>query len=736
MKIINKNNLLGDHFYQIIIFFVILKFFTSYFIPLNIHAGSPHDDTLFYDNAINLSKLNWLGDYNQLTLIKGPIFPFFLSISIKLGIPFRIWEAFLICGSTLYFIYVLKKKSLISEKFLCVLFIIIIFDPFQYISIYFRVFRENVYPWFLLLLFTAILEIWGKILSKEKLKIKDSFLLALLIFLFNFTREEGIWIGPYLLISLILFFIFSYRNKKLINLTIAFCLFLFFYFSFANTLKIVNYFAYNYYGTTLFKDKYYVKGFSSLFRIKQESDFFTEAPNKETWNIIFNNSRETRNLRNYIFNGNYNNWAIMGCEQVQNNFFYNQGKKEALNCNGKMNFGYLIFAFLDALHFSGYNTPIKKINFMKNLSKDIDNYCLSNPLKCRKIPPTMLAPEIWSIKTFFSAILKIPRAFSVSILGHASGNLHIQSSGPHDKVAMMRENYGGIFFNKDSSSKQMFNIIDANTFKNIVDKQGYIDHLDYTTDGKLHVSGWFTFDKNNKKNKVDIFVLNKNNLVCETKPSYFRNDISEEFKTGFVCSFNYQLKKDEEVYLDVFAKTGEKIFELNKTENVKSLLKNRFDENCYIKNNSDIKLAVERGEFKSGYEHYSLVGKFENRLCRVLFKEIINLKEFSYSHSSFSKVIVKFYEYLNKVYAYLGYLCLIFPILAFYINLKQKNFFSMFVIFSLSSLLFTRLYLISLLDTVFLAPITVSYLSTASFLVHFLTFYSVIYLFNYFYENK
>jgi hypothetical protein len=45
-----------------------------------------HDSLKYLEMATSLSSGNWLGDYNQMTLIRSPIYPGFLSINCKMGL--------------------------------------------------------------------------------------------------------------------------------------------------------------------------------------------------------------------------------------------------------------------------------------------------------------------------------------------------------------------------------------------------------------------------------------------------------------------------------------------------------------------------------------------------------------------------------------------------------------------------------------------------------------------------
>lgn len=61
--------------------------------PVVAIGKSPHDDALFVRQAASLVSLDWLGDYDNLTLAKGPFFPLFMAAGFLLGLPLILAEA-------------------------------------------------------------------------------------------------------------------------------------------------------------------------------------------------------------------------------------------------------------------------------------------------------------------------------------------------------------------------------------------------------------------------------------------------------------------------------------------------------------------------------------------------------------------------------------------------------------------------------------------------------------------
>ena len=192
-----------DFYYKLLIFIAITKLVTSFFIPINFLQTAQHDDALFVEQGLALSNLNWLGEYSNRTMIKGAIFPIFLNTSLIFHIPLRLLESLLIIFSSLFFIRSLNYFKL-SNKIKVVLFIFLIFSPIVYSSIDYRILRDMIYPWLLLLIISQLLIIFVSIYSSDKFSWKsttyNSFILSFFLFIFFGTREEGIWILPLLIL--------------------------------------------------------------------------------------------------------------------------------------------------------------------------------------------------------------------------------------------------------------------------------------------------------------------------------------------------------------------------------------------------------------------------------------------------------------------------------------------------------------------------------------------------------
>jgi hypothetical protein len=60
--------------------------------PVVVIAGAGHDDRLFVTMADRIVSGHWLGDYDQMTLAKGPGYPLFIALTVLIGLPLPLAE--------------------------------------------------------------------------------------------------------------------------------------------------------------------------------------------------------------------------------------------------------------------------------------------------------------------------------------------------------------------------------------------------------------------------------------------------------------------------------------------------------------------------------------------------------------------------------------------------------------------------------------------------------------------
>ncbi|OQX16424.1 MAG: hypothetical protein BWK76_11720 [Desulfobulbaceae bacterium A2] len=157
---------------------------------------TPHDDLLFVNLAAHLLNGEWLGPYNQLTLIKGSFYSIFMAMAYWLNIPLLTAQQLLQAGACA--VFTLALRPVIQRPWLLFLFfLLLLFQPFSYnYPAVGRVLQLGIYPPLGLLVFGLALGLalrtavpwrrqWGWALS-----------LGLATGVFWITRDESVWIVP------------------------------------------------------------------------------------------------------------------------------------------------------------------------------------------------------------------------------------------------------------------------------------------------------------------------------------------------------------------------------------------------------------------------------------------------------------------------------------------------------------------------------------------------------------
>src|SRR5689334_1498626 len=83
--------------------------FVAVRVPIAVWATAPHDDTLFMLLGRYLANGDWLGPYNQFTLMKGPGYPAFLALSHFSGLSVTMSTALFHCVTVSFLVLVCRR---------------------------------------------------------------------------------------------------------------------------------------------------------------------------------------------------------------------------------------------------------------------------------------------------------------------------------------------------------------------------------------------------------------------------------------------------------------------------------------------------------------------------------------------------------------------------------------------------------------------------------------------------
>lgn len=270
MKLLKKYYL-----FIILIILTILRFLLSYDLPTYYIRNLGLDDSLMIELANNLSEGLYLGNYSNVTLVKGFIFPLFLCISRLINLSYATSLTILYLLACLTFCHSLK--TITSQKTITIIYIFLLFNPLSYSMELFQRLYRNSLSIIELLFFFAFL-----IYSLNKKKSKKTFFIYLWLGLISsimlLTREDNIWC----IVILIILFIYQFlKDKKLksffLHLIPLLIIFL--------TLNIVSFINYKYYNTYTYNElsnSNFTKAYLNIQAIKEEKKISQVSITKET----------------------------------------------------------------------------------------------------------------------------------------------------------------------------------------------------------------------------------------------------------------------------------------------------------------------------------------------------------------------------------------------------------------------------------------------------------------------
>ena len=156
LKKINKKDviLLIISIIAIVIFFALISV-----QPLNAKVGAIYDDNLMIYLADNIIQGKWLGEYSNMTLIKGVFTPIFIAMLYFLKIPFLTGQMIFYLLAIICFVLIIKR--IVKNKYiLLVMFLYLLYNPIMYSTELCRVYRDGIYTSLIIFLISSIIGIF------------------------------------------------------------------------------------------------------------------------------------------------------------------------------------------------------------------------------------------------------------------------------------------------------------------------------------------------------------------------------------------------------------------------------------------------------------------------------------------------------------------------------------------------------------------------------------------------
>ncbi len=354
---------------RLVAFCVLLFLFKLWLlVPFEVIARTaPHDDTLFIGQALSILNGQWLGDYNQFTLMKSAGYPLFIAASNLLGLSLLFSQQLLYASACMMFVLVAVQFTR-SIILLIIVYTLLLFNPFTYgffPNAY--PFRFSIYPAVTLFCFSLLLELSIRLTIAKGRYLVLALCLGFMLGWFWHIRGEGIWLAPS--IAIIAFYVLIYswffhtriRRRKAIVAGMA-VLATFFLWGFS--LSTMNWSKYGVFIHNELKSSEFQSAYGGLLRIKTIRWERFIPVNKEARESAYRVSPTFSRLSQYFEEG--------------------RGTKTWMKGKPDYPAAYFPWAFRDAVYDAGfYREARSTLDFYSRIGREIDDACEAGKLACR-----------------------------------------------------------------------------------------------------------------------------------------------------------------------------------------------------------------------------------------------------------------------------------------------------------------------------------------------------------------
>jgi hypothetical protein len=335
--------------------------------PLGVNALAPHDDTYFMRGAQAIVAGNWLGDFTQMTLIKGPGFTYFLALNHWSGLPLTLTLAVVFLLSCLTLVHVLGRAGLTHPGARIALLAALLLQP---AVMPVQVIRDSLYHSLFLLTLAGMIALVTDRRSRGRIVRMTWW--GLMLGLLWITREEGVWILPALAV-LVLARLWSLRKDRSQRVPFAIAAVAFVAGAVAPSLatSLVNQHEYGTFAVQDFKSPAFQSALESLDGIVVDPDVaLTPAP-KSALELAYGVSPAMRTIRPYLEGSETSGYLTMSCGAVP-------------DACGSFIGGLFPWALRDAVAYAGEFTSQRDADaFFTRISSDIQKGCDEGAFECR-----------------------------------------------------------------------------------------------------------------------------------------------------------------------------------------------------------------------------------------------------------------------------------------------------------------------------------------------------------------
>ncbi len=304
-------------------------------IPIIALPGQIYDDDMMVNMAVNIRAGNWLGDYTSDVLVKGPFFPFLLAVINLFGCSYINIMNVIYVLACIYFIYTIKD-SFQSKISLGFIYVLLLFNPVSYAFWTLqRVYRNGITLAQVLIIIGSMFACYQRREKKASSMLPFAVIGGLTLASLWLTREDGIWILPFILVVitlLIISILFQNRkgkkiqwNRKVVTKLMVAILPMLLLILSLQAVKLVNYAKYGIYAYNEINDGYFGKVIKTMYRVKTDEDIPYVTVTRNKIKVLYENSPTLKSIEpelEEMLNAWDHNDRHPGDTQVEDGWFW------------------------------------------------------------------------------------------------------------------------------------------------------------------------------------------------------------------------------------------------------------------------------------------------------------------------------------------------------------------------------------------------------------------------------
>lgn len=378
---VNKRN--RAVFWIFVVGLAIFRQYLVYDLPIYAISNALPDDGLMVYLAENLKNGRWLGDYQRLTLVKGMGYPLFLALAGVTPFSYLTLSSFFYTVSVLCMVYAVKPLFK-TYKSLAVLYGVLLFNPVSAALVTFqRVYRNSISAAQVLLIIGSFAGIYFRREWAVKRQLPWVAGAVMGLVSFYYTREDAIWIMPFILVVTILYIImvsvrFWHFNKK--DLAVRFFLILLPLLSVGAAGKAVSFLNQHYYGTPVvneLNEGAFAEMMKTIYSVEDEKELEQTSVSREKLLVLYENSKTLAGIRDEM-DRELSAWC----------------QDEEYSKTWEVKDGWFFWILRDAMSDAGYyESPETMEAFCRQVTKELQTAIDEGTLKERPVMPSaMMSP--------------------------------------------------------------------------------------------------------------------------------------------------------------------------------------------------------------------------------------------------------------------------------------------------------------------------------------------------------